>query len=192
MTTRRWTMVLVFALVGVFGLELATHSVGNDSALLKLGGLPDDGELHGQYWRFVTYSFLHFDGIHLLINTLLFFWIGSILERKVGAPVTGAIYLCSVLFSALVILLVHSWHPKTGATVGASGGMFGLVGATLVISYRDAGFIDQASRLRRWLWLVLFIGLAVSFLPEISMAGHVGGLIGGALLASITKLRKKV
>jgi membrane associated rhomboid family serine protease len=191
MTTRRWAIVLVLALLSVFGLELATHSVGNDSALLKLGALPDDGDLHGQYWRFATYSFLHFNGVHLLVNVLLLFWIAGILERRAGAALTGAIYLCSVLSSALVILLVDSWHPKIGATVGASGGMFGLVGATLVISYRDAGFIDQASRLRRWLWLVLFIGMAISFLPEISMAGHVGGLIGGALLASVTKLRKK-
>jgi len=191
MTTRRWTIVLVLALLGVFALELATRSVGNDSALLKLGALPDNGDLHGEYWRLATYSFLHFNGVHLLVNVLLLFWIAGILERRAGAALTGAIYLCSVLSSALVILLVHSWHPKTGATVGASGGMFGLVGATLVISYRNAGFIDQATRLRTWLWLVLFIGLAVSVLPEISMAGHVGGLIGGVLVASVTKLRKK-
>src|SRR5438552_14441021 len=137
MTTRRWTMVLVFALVGVFGLELATHSVGNDSALLKLGALPDDGELHGQYWRFVTYSFLHFDGVHLLVNALLLFWIGGILEKKVGAPVTGAIYLCSVLFSALAILLVHSWHPKIGAPVGGSGGLFCVYGVALISATAD-------------------------------------------------------
>jgi membrane associated rhomboid family serine protease len=191
MTTRRWTVVLILALLGAFGLELATHSVGNDSALLKLGALPDDGDLHGQYWRFATYSFLHFNGVHLLFNVLLLFWLAGILERRAGAALTGAIYLCSVLCSALMILLVHSWHPKTGATVGASGGMFGLVGAALVISYRDSGFIDQASRLRTWLWLVLFIGLGISFLPGISMAGHLGGLIGGALPASVMKLRKK-
>ena len=191
MTTRRWTIVLVLALLGVFALELATRSVGNDSALLKLGALPDNGDLHGEYWRLATYSFLHFNGVHLLVNVLLLFWIAGILERRAGAALTGAIYLCSVLSSAFVILLVHSWHPKTGATVGASGGMFGLVGATLVISYRNAGFIDQATRLRRWLLLVLFIGLALSVLPEISMAGHVGGLIGGVLVASVTKLRKK-
>ena len=77
-----------------------------------------------------------------------------------------------------------------GATVGASGGMFGLVGATLVLSYRDAGFLGQASRSRRWLWLALLIGLAISFLPGVSMAGHVGGLIGGPLLATIAKVRK--
>src|ERR1700737_3167802 len=147
MTTRRCAIVLVLALLGVFGLELATHSVRNDSALLKLGALPDDGHLHGQYWRFATYSFLHFNGVHLLVNVLLLFWIAGILERRAGTALTGAIYLCSVFFSALAILLVHTWHPKTGATVGASGGVFGLIGAALILSYRDAGFIDQASRL---------------------------------------------
>jgi len=190
-TNRRWTIALVLVLLGIFGLELATHSVGNDDALLKLGALPDNGELQGQYWRLATYSFLHFNGVHLLVNASLLFWIGGMLERRMGASLTGAIYLCSVLSSALMILLVHSWHPKIGATVGASGGMFGLVGATLLISYRDMGFIGQASRLRTWLWLVLLIGSAVSFLPEISMAGHVGGLIGGLLAASFARLPKE-
>src|SRR5437879_1734850 len=190
MTTRRGTIVLVLALLGVFGLELATHSVGNDSALLKLGALPDDGDLHGQYWRFATYSFLHFNGVHLLVNLLLLFWIAGILETRAGPALTGVIYLCSVVSSAVVILLVHSWHPKTGATVGASGGMFGLVAATLILSYRRPEFIGQASRLRTWLCLILFIGLAVSLLPEISMAGHIGGFVGGALVATVLKLRQ--
>jgi membrane associated rhomboid family serine protease len=190
MTTRRGTIALVLVLLGVFGLELATHSIGNDAALLKLGALPDNGELNGQYWRFATYSFLQFSWGHLLVNALLLFWIGGILEKRVGIALTGAIYLCSVLSSACMILLVHSWHPKIGATVGASGGLFGLVGATLVISYRDAGFSVRGSHLRTWLWLVLIVGLAVSFLPNISMAGHIGGLIGGPLLASIARIQK--
>ena len=189
-TTRPGTITLVLALLGVFGLELATHSAGNDAALLKLGALPDSGELHGQYWRIATYSFLHFNSVHLLVNALVLFWIAGILEKRMGIALTGAIYLCSVLSSAFVILLVHSWYPKPGATVGASGGMFGLVGATLVLSYRHAGFVGQASRLRTWLWLVLLIGLAISFLPEISMAGHLGGLIGGPLVASVARVRQ--
>ena len=190
MKMRRWTIVLICALVGVFAVELAMHSVRNDNALLTMGALPDDGELHGQYWRFATYSFLHFDGIHLLVNALLIFWIGGILEKRVGAPLTGTIYFCSVLFSALLIVLVHSWHPKIGATVGASGGMFGLVGAAIVISYRDSEFIGEASRLRRWLWLVLLLGLTISLIPGISMAGHIGGLIGGLAAAASAPLRK--
>jgi len=68
--------------------------------------------------------------------------------------------------------------------------MFSLVGATLVLTYRDAGFLDQGSRSRMWLWLALLIGLAISLLPGVSMAGHVGGLIGGPLLATIAKVRR--
>jgi rhomboid protease GluP len=184
------TVILVLAFAGVFALEIVTHSVGNDVALLKLGALPDNGELNGQYWRFATYSFLHFNWAHLLVNALLIRWIGRILEKGIGTALTGAIYVCSVLSSAAVILLVHSWYPKMGATVGASGGLFGLVGAALVLSYRDAGFSVRGSRLRTWPWFVLIVGLAISFLPGVSMAGHVGGLIGGPLLATIAKVRK--
>jgi membrane associated rhomboid family serine protease len=134
------SVVLVLAFAGVFALEIVTHSVGNDVALLKLGALPDNGELNGQYWRFATYSFLHFNWAHLLVNALLILWVGRILEKRIGTALTGAIYVCSVLSSAAVILLVHSWYPKMGATVGASGGMFGLVGATLVFSNAMPGF----------------------------------------------------
>ena len=187
------TITLVVALLVVFGIELATHSVGNDASLLKLGALPDNGALHGQYWRLATYSFLHFNAAHLLVNVLLLFWVGRIVESRVGTRYAAAIYVSSVLFSAAVILLFHNLHPKTGATVGASGGIFGLLAAALIISYsQSAGSLDQDSRLRTWLWIALLAGLAISFLPGISMAGHLGGLIGGILLASVTKLRKNV
>ena len=96
--------------------------------------------------------------------------------RKLAALQTS---LCS----AAVILLVHNWQPKEGATVGASGGIFGLLGAALIISYRR----NDNPRFRMWLWLVLLIGFAISFLPDISMAGHIGGIIGGAPLALFVK-----
>jgi hypothetical protein len=50
------TMVLVAALLIVFGIELGSHTVGNETLLRKLGALPDDAELHGEYWRLATYS----------------------------------------------------------------------------------------------------------------------------------------
>jgi len=187
------TITLVVALLVAFGIELATHSVGNEAFLLKLGALPDNGALHGQYWRVATYSFLHFNGAHLLVNVLLLFWVGRIVESWVGITYAAAIYLSSVLSAAAVILLFHNLHPKAGATVGASGGIFGLLAAALIISHRhSAGSLDRESRLRTWLWIAFLAGLGISFLPEISMAGHVGGLIGGTLLACIAKSRKTV
>jgi len=187
------TISLVVALLVAFGIELATHSVGSEAFLLKLGALPANGALHGQYWRLATYSFLHFNGAHLFVNVLLLFWVGRIVESWVGFAYAAAIYVSSVLSSAAVILLFHNLHPKAGATVGASGGIFGLLAAALIISHRrSAGSLDRESRLRTWLWIALLVGLGISFLPGISMAGHVGGLIGGTLLACIAKFRKTV
>ena len=132
------TITLVVALLVGFGIEIATHSVANEASLLKLGALPDNGALHGQYWRVAPYSFLHFNGAHLLVNVLLLFWVGRIVEGWVGIACAAAIYGSSVLSSATVILLFHNLHPKAGATVGASGGIFGLLAAALIISYRHS------------------------------------------------------
>src|SRR5436853_2501802 len=180
------TLWLIIAIVIDFGIEITTNSVGNDAALLKLGALPDNGQLHGEFWRIATYSFLHFNWLHLCLNVGLLFWIGRLVEQQIGTARGALIYFVSVLCSAAVILLVHNWHPKEGATVGASGGVFGLLGAGLIISYRQ----NSDDRFRRSLWIVLAVGFAVSALPGISMAGHVGGIIGGVPLALLMKVQR--
>lgn len=178
------TALLLVAIVIGFGIELATHSVGNDAALLKLGALPDNGQLHGEFWRIATYSFLHFNWLHLILNGGLLWWIGRVIEQQVGTSRGGLIYFVSVICSAAVILCWHSMNPKEGATIGASGGIFGLLGAGLVVSYRK----NSDERFRRWLWIALAVGFAISFLSDISMAGHIGGIIGGVLTALLIKL----
>ena len=181
---KRGTVWLIVAIVIGFGIELATSSVGNDNALLRLGALPDDGQLRGEFWRIATYSFLHFSWLHLALNLCLLWWIGRIVEQQMGTGCGALVYFVSVLLSAGVILLVHNWNPKEGATVGASGGVFGLLGAALVISYRR----NTNEQLRKWLWTVLLIAFAVSFLPDISMSGHIGGIIGGVATALLLKV----
>lgn len=182
----RGTLILILAIAAGFGIEIATNSVGNDDALLKLGALPDNVQLHGEVWRIATYSFLHFNWLHLLLNVGLLFWIGRIVEQQLGTGRGALIYFVSVICSAAVILLVHNWHPKEGATVGASGGVFGLLGAALIVSYRQNG----DDRLRKWLWIVLLAGSGVSLLPDISMAGHIGGIIGGGAVALLVNVRR--
>lgn len=187
------TTILVAALVVMFGVELATHTAGNEIALLQLGALPDNNELHGQYWRLITYSFLHLNPAHLLLNALLLVWIGRSMEQRTSLANAAAIYWLSVLASAAAILSIHGLHPRTGATVGASGGIFGLLAAALVISYRDkADSPDRERRLRTRVWIAIFAGFGISFLPGISMAGHVGGFIAGAFLACVASTRKNV
>jgi len=182
----RGTFILILAIAAGFGIEIATNSVGNDDALLKLGALPDNGQLNGEVWRIATYSFLHFNWLHLLLNVGLLFWIGRIIEQQLGTGRGALIYFVSVICSAAVILLVHNWHPKQGGTVGASGGVFGLLGAALIISYRQNG----ERRLQKWLWIVLLAGFSVSLLPDVSMAGHIGGIIGGVPVALLVNVRR--
>src|SRR6202011_1423882 len=147
----RGTVWLIIAIAVAFGIEIVTNSVGSDAALLKLGALPDNGQLHSEYWRVATYSFLHFNWLHLLLNIALLFWVGRIVEQQVSTGRGALIYFASVLCSAAIILLVHNWHPKQGATVGASGGVFGLLGAALIISHRQ----NAEPRLKMRLWIVL-------------------------------------
>src|SRR5712664_527802 len=106
----RGTIVLMLTIAVGFGIEIATNSIGNDAALLKLGALPDDGQLRGEFWRIATYSFFHFNWLHLLLNVGLLFWIGRIVEQQIGTARGALIYFVSVLCSAAVILLVHNWR----------------------------------------------------------------------------------
>jgi rhomboid protease GluP len=186
------TIILIGAFLGAFGIELTNHAVGNEASLLKLGALPDNGELHSQYWRLATYSFLHFNALHLVVNAILLLWIGRVVEKRVNIADAVAIYVSSVLCSAAMILLVHHLYPKVGATMGASGGFFGLLVAALIMSYRQKpNPADEPSRRRTLLWIILLAGLGISLLPGISMAGHIGGLLGGAIVAPIARLRDR-
>jgi membrane associated rhomboid family serine protease len=167
------TIILIGAFLGAFGIELTNHAVGNEASLLKLGALPDNGELHSQYWRLATYSFLHFNALHLVVNAILLLWIGRVVEKRVNIADAVAIYVSSVLCSAAIILFVHHLYPKVGATMGASGGIFGLLVAALIMSYRQKpNPADEPSRRRTLLWIILLAGLGISLLPGISMPGH--------------------
>ena len=102
--------------------------------------------------------------------------VGSGVGVSVGATVAVGVLVGTVV------------SVSVGATVGASGGIFGLLAAALILSHRhSAGSLDRESRLRTWLWIAFIVGLGISFLPGVSMAGHVGGLIGGTLLGCIAK-----
>ena len=172
---------LLLALIAiVFGLELAKGAIGSPPALLGLGALPDSGELHGQYWRLISFGFLHFDVTHVALNAALLFWVGPIVERRAGTAWFMALFMGASVMSGIGILLKHQLGPAEGVSVGASGGVFGLLGAALVLAFRVP---SQGHAVRVWLALVLVGGLAYSFLPGVSMIGHVCGLIVGAMAA---------
>jgi membrane associated rhomboid family serine protease len=187
MRTRIGSAGIWFTLTAMFLVELARGAIANDAELLRLGALPDSGQIHYQYWRLITFGFLHWDLRHLLLNTLLLFLLGPIVERRAGTVALLIIFLSASVASGAGILVKHQFWPAEGVSLGASGGMFGLLGAGLVLAFRR----PSSSRLRTMLMAALVLGLIYSFLPGVSMIGHIVGLIMGATMAFMIPLKEQ-
>jgi membrane associated rhomboid family serine protease len=115
--------------------------------------------------------------IHLLFNMFGLYILGGLLEPAVGRPRFGVIYFVSLLAGSFGALLLEPTAP----TVGASGAIFGLMGAAVVVM-RNRGINPMESGLGLWIGLNLLITFTI---PNISIGGHIGGLLGGALAALI-------
>jgi membrane associated rhomboid family serine protease len=130
----------------------------------------------GEVWRIVTAGFVHAGMLHLAFNMLALWILGGLLEPTVGKLRFGLIYFVSLLAGTFGALLLT---PPNVETVGASGGIFGLMGAAIVVM-RNRGVNLMESGLAVWLGLNLLITFAI---PGISIGGHLGGLVGGTLAA---------
>lgn len=175
-----WGMPCLLAVVvAAFLVEVTLAAPGNPERLLRLGALPAWGRLQGQYWRLFTFGLLHWDLLHCAENSVCLLLAGAIVERRLGAGrLIGLFFLASVA-SGLAILGKTIFFPTTGVAVGASGGTFGLMGAAAVLLERVPATIPW---MRFLLWLALTLGIVISFLPEISLAGHIAGLLVGVPL----------
>ncbi|HEX4690947.1 MAG TPA: rhomboid family intramembrane serine protease [Solirubrobacteraceae bacterium] len=131
---------------------------------------------NGDVWRLLTSGFLHYGIFHLLTNMYALYWLGQMIEPAVGNVRFAALYFASLLAGSFGALLVS----PNALTAGASGAIFGLLGAAIVMA-RSRGINLMASGLLP----ILFINLAITFFPgvNISIGGHIGGFIGGGLVA---------
>jgi membrane associated rhomboid family serine protease len=137
--------------------------------------LIEDG---GEWWRILTAGFLHGGILHLGLNMFVLYILGTLLEPAIGTPRFVAIYFVSLIAGSLGALLLAEPFQNT---VGASGAIYGLFAATLLIA-RDRGLDQVVSQLGFWLVLNLVLTFSIS---GISIGGHLGGLAGGALAALV-------
>lgn len=126
----------------------------------------------GEYWRLLGSAFLHIGLLHLAGNLLALAIVGPALERVFGWWRFLAIYLVSALGGSVAVYLFGS---PFGAVAGASGAIYGLFAATLIV-VRKLG-LDA-----RFMVLAVALNFAVSFAPGISLLGHLGGFVTGGLL----------
>jgi membrane associated rhomboid family serine protease len=172
------TYSLIAVNVIAFLAEIAGGAGGFDASgpvvrdfALRGGAIAD-----GEWYRIVTGGFLHAGPVHLLFNMFALYVLGSLLEPAIGSTRFAFLYAASLLAGAFGALLMSAAGENT---VGASGAIFGIFGAAFVIA-RNRGLDTIAGEIG----LLLLINLALTFgIPGISIGGHLGGLVGGALCA---------
>jgi membrane associated rhomboid family serine protease len=134
-----------------------------------------DGVANGAVWQLVTSMFTHVDLWHIGFNMVALWVLGPQLEAVLGRTRFLAVYFLSGLAGSV---LVYWLSGVSTPTIGASGALFGLMGALLVVVYKVHGDVRS---------ILMWIGLkfVITFLaPFISWQGHLGGFIGGLLIAA--------
>jgi membrane associated rhomboid family serine protease len=174
------TIALIAVNVFVFLIEIATGSGGlgaQSSSLIPEFGLFGPSVANGEWYRLLTSAFLHQNLFHIGGNMLLLFFLGRLIEPAIGTPRFVAIYFASLFagsFGALV-------STPDALAYGASGAVFGILGAAFVIA-RHRGVDSLASSIG----ILILLNLAISIgVPGISLGAHVGGLVVGVLCALI-------
>lgn len=181
------TTFLILAILTGFGIEIVTGAWTNGQQLTELGALERYRVVvEGEYWRLVSAMFLHGDGtirgtlLHLATNLWALFQLGTLYEMMFGTRRFVWIYFLTGVAASITSLVVTG-----GPSVGASGAIFGLLGA----------FVFSVRRSPRWrhdrvarsvvkqcvFWIILNIAVT-SQIPQIDNAAHIGGLVAGLLL----------
>jgi membrane associated rhomboid family serine protease len=172
-----------YVLIGINVLAFLGSAAGGSGLGSGGGGrVFSDGALYGpaidvnhEYWRLVTSGFLHAGILHIAFNMYVLYWLGTMLEPAIGRPKFVALYFTSLLAGSFGALLLE---PNV-LTVGASGAVFGLMGGAFV-TQRLRGIDPMQSGIGP----IILLNLALSFfISNISIGGHIGGLIGGAIAA---------
>ena len=183
------TRALLLANIAIYVVQLSAESVLVPLfALWPLNAATAGGSYFAP-WQLVTYSFLHGGAMHLLFNMFALYMFGSDVERVLGSRRYTMYYFACVVTAAVIQLLVSSianWPPYP--TIGASGGVFGLLLAFgLFFPHRTVMLLIPPVPLPAWLFVTLYglleLGLGVAGTSQgVAHFAHLGGMLGGWLM----------
>jgi membrane associated rhomboid family serine protease len=172
--TLTWVLIGINLVAGIGSLSGA--NVGDRGTLTDAGELSRLTMENGDFWTLLSSGFLHQGPFHLLSNMLALWILGTLIEPVLGHVRFALVYFVALFCGSLGVLLVTE-----GASVGASGAVFGLMGAAIVVA-RHRGLNLMESGLGLWLGINLLITFTI---PGISIGAHIGGLAGGFVAALI-------
>jgi rhomboid protease GluP len=187
------TRVLLVAIGIVFLGEVFGPKVQGESLLVVLGASWAEPVLAGQVWRLATAMFLHAGILHLLVNAWALYQLGALVEILLGSARLAAIYFASGLVGSLASV---AWDLATGRavpSVGASGAIFGLLGALIAFLLRHRDRLRPEAR-SLLLQLLFWAGINIVFgftTPMIDNAAHLGGLAAGFVLGAFVRPRAR-
>jgi membrane associated rhomboid family serine protease len=178
----RVTYTLIAANVIVFLTEQGQFGVYSSSGLhgttVTEGWLYRSAIAEDQYWRLLTSGFLHASVLHIAFNMYLLYLLGLMLE-----PAIGSLRFATIYFTALLAGSFGALFATAGPSLGASGAIFGLMGAAVVeLRARSVGVMESG------IGGLIILNLILSFtISGISIGAHIGGLIGGFLAALVIR-----
>ncbi len=189
--------VLVYVLVALqgaaIGVSLNLGLVQQPREVLSLGALIPALVAEGEAWRLITSAFLHSGFVHLALNMLSLYFLGSFAEVTFGRSRFLALYLISGIAGGLAYLYFGAFNAPA---VGASGAIFGLLGGVFGFAIRRGTFSTRNPVISQLLLLTalnLFLGATI---PGVSNTAHIGGLLGGLvfgyLMAPTIYSQKKI
>ena len=172
-----------------FIMSILERAFGNQY-LYQYGAMFPPAVLGGQWYRLITSSFIHFDIAHLFNNMLLFITLGSYLERAFGKIRYIIFFFSAAVLSSLATMFHMIYSKDLAFSAGASGIVFGMIGALLYMVIRNKGRFQNLT-IRRFMIMIL-LSLYFGFVTAgVDNAAHVGGLCAGFLLGILLYRKEK-
>ncbi len=191
-----FTKTLIWINVAVFGIGLWMAMQGGVSDAYLSRGAPKIAEQLGamtsydvtvkrQWWRLVSCAFVHHGFLHILLNMVFLYMVGSLAEKLWGGPRYLLLYLVAAVGGSCAHVLNHAPADQQGVLAGASGALFGILASMPVWIVLNRAYLPRALAsdwMRRIMMNLIFLA-AFSFMPGISWEGHLGGAVAGAAVA---------
>jgi rhomboid protease GluP len=183
------TIMLILSLIVVFVWQVASGSLLSTGAITESGALVRDRVLAGEAWRMLSAAFLHGGPDHLFGNCVTLFVLGLGCEHALGARGMAVVFLGSALGGSAMSMAL-----SPGPSVGASGAIFGLMSALVLILHRQR---DKIFVRDKRIGVVIAVWAGYTFLlgamtPYVDNGAHLGGLIAGALLGGVLPVKLKL
>ncbi len=175
---RSLTAVILAANVGVFLVEVLLGGATNLLVLRRLGAMVPERIADGEYWRLLTAMFLHVGVFHLLLNSYALYLFGTIVEGTLGTLRFAAVYFVSGFVASATS---YAFGAPMRVAAGASGAIFGLLGAWLAYNWRRRSLSMAQWNMRTALFLVVINVLFGLTFRGIDNAAHLGGLVAGVM-----------